>query len=491
MPGYETLNNALTEELLAEYLTKSSNPLAQYLPASSIKTITQDEFNARVRKDDIYINPFKYYTHPTTNLIIITTPIAANNFSDLLPHLSTLFPGKQLLLGLDGRGATEQHIVTAYVSADQGTIEIFDPKASNAKRFFSGEGGIGTLLSGLLRALNPFPKTSLPLAKTTANYYALGTQSFFDGVSCGYHNVANLLAGKELLEQGSEITRDGLLARTKNPVSEAATFLKEKAPQKVDSNFVSFVKKAWQDTMMPLENEAQRKALKFQHYFLGWPYQGKTSQKVLYFVSLRFLFQPVINLIRRPVEFTFNLISETANFLKNSLINWAPTNLFTQYLRSGLMLLSNAFQGLFKAAYLAVRTVTSPIVTYETLLGRKTPHTRGETRKENSESSPISVPNPSEKVSSGGSNVVTLFAKQGISTRSSSSDLRTKDFETVESEDEFTKIESPPPVSPGHSRDTQFGDSTTQLNTGKKKDDSVEGFSSLLTDTKTGKNSPQ
>lgn len=329
-----------------------------------------------------------------------------------MPHLDKLFPGKQLLLGLDGRGATEQHIVTTYISADKKTVDIFDPKASNAIRFFSGKGGTGTLLLGLLRALNPFPKSTLTFGEVTANYYALGTQSFFDGVSCGYHNVAAILACKELLEDGA-ITRDNLLAKIKNPVSEATQLLKEKAPKKVDSNFASFVKKAWQDTMMPVANKEQRQLLKFQNYFLGWPYQGTTNQKIIYFVTLRFLFQPIINLIRRPIEFSFNLLSETANFLKNTLINWAPTHLSTQYLRSGLMLLTYAAQGLFKGAYLLLRTFTSPMVNFELLQARKNPQAAREAHPIITESTVSAPLHSSDNVLSDGSNVVALFKEKG------------------------------------------------------------------------------
>ncbi|ASQ44580.1 hypothetical protein [Legionella clemsonensis] len=445
MPGYKRLNYTLTEKLLES----SINQLAQYSPETPIKTVTQEEFNTAVEREDVYINPFKYYTHPTINLIIITTPIAANNFAYLLPHLGTLFPGKQLLLGLDGQGATEQHIVTTYVSADQQTIEIFDPKASNAKRFFSGEGGIATLLLGVLRALSPFPKTHLSLAETTANYYTLGTQSFFDDVSCGYHNVANILACKELLEENSAITRKKLIEKTKNPVSEVAKLLKKNAPPKIDNKFASFVKKAWQDTMMPLASKEQRNSLKFQHYFLGWPYEGTTSQKVIYFLSLRFIFQPTINLIRRPIELMFNLLSETANFLKNSLINWAPTYLFTQYLRSSLLLLNAAFQGIFKTFYLVLRTFTSPLVTLELLQAKNNLHATKNTSGTIAASPAMSAPIlTSEKKLSSGSNVITLFEEKGINSASSKNLAKEDEVKMVmeqenDASDGLTVIEHP------------------------------------------------
>lgn len=65
MPGYKILNNKLTEQLLADHLQKSSNPLAQYFPKPSIETVTQEVFNTSVGSEELYINPFKYYTDPT------------------------------------------------------------------------------------------------------------------------------------------------------------------------------------------------------------------------------------------------------------------------------------------------------------------------------------------------------------------------------------------------------------------------------------------
>lgn len=322
-----------------------------------------------------YGNPFEYYVHPNNDLVIITTPLFAGDFATLLPQLSERFANQKLLLGLMGQGATEQHIVTTYVSEDRKSIEIFDPKASDPQRFFSGQKGIGTVLRGLLRALNPFPRSTIALSSdnnsdssvTKANYSSLGTQSFFDGVSCGYHNVANILACKKLIENGEEITVSNLLAQTKNPVSEAAKLLQEKniASHKVETSFLDFMKKAWQDTVMPLVSEKQKETLQFKHYFLGWPQNPTRAQQIFYFASFSFIAIPLINLVRRPVEFILNASAETANYAKNRLINWAPTNIASQYLRSGLLLLTYGIQGLFKAAYLVIRTVTSPITSFE------------------------------------------------------------------------------------------------------------------------------
>ncbi|WED42927.1 hypothetical protein [Legionella cardiaca] len=366
MPGFEVLGNHETEYLFAKHLT----PLT---------TVTTKDFFAVVKKH-VLGNPFRYYVDEENKLIIITTPLAANNFADLLPHLENFFAAKglppcQLLLGLDGQGATEKHIVTTYVSADKKTIEIFDPKASNAERFFSGEGGIGTIILGLLRSLNPFPKTKLPLAGTTANYHSLGTQSFFDGISCGYHNVANILACKDLIERGKPINPENLWKKTVNPVTESAAPLakEKKYAQIVDSSFSSFIKKAWLDTVMPLENDKQRNELQFQHYFLGWPKEDSLAKRIFYFASLSFITVPIINLVRRPIEFLFNATSEIANYAKNRLINWAPTNVLAQYLRSGLMLLAYGVQGLSKGVYLALRTLTSPITSFQAAQTIKNP----------------------------------------------------------------------------------------------------------------------
>ncbi|MDI9817994.1 MULTISPECIES: hypothetical protein [unclassified Legionella] len=367
MTGYLVLSNVETEHLLA--------PKPPIITGTVIANDIQDEKGNRLLS-----NPFSYYKHPDRNLIIITTPLPASEVNHCLKKIKSHLAGGEnvnynLLLGITGQGVTEQHIVTAYVR--DGEMDIFDPKASNPQRFFSGEGSTGSKFLSLLRSLNPFPHHQFNLADgTKANYHALGTQSFFDGVSCGYHYVANIMACKELIENGQAITAANLLTKTGNPVSESANILRidKNFKNKVDSNFLSFMKKAWLDTVMPLEKEEERSKLGFRHYLLGWP--KERGKQVIYFLTLSFIILPLINLIRRPVEFVFNALSETANYLKNRLINWAPTHPVSQYFRSALMLAAYGFQGLFKGAYLALRTVTSPISSVQAALAIKNPKLR-------------------------------------------------------------------------------------------------------------------
>lgn len=376
MVGYLVLDEKDSEALLAQKLQ----------PIHGVDDVTFNRIIG-VRAPVITKNLF-YYVDPVNNLIIVTTPINAAEFGELLTHLDNYFSkiglaNKQLLLSLTGRGVTEKHVVTAYCSAGRQNIQIFDSKASNPSKFFSSLAAtqLGTLVLSLFRSLVPSPRQTITLSDAsyrmypdnnqlgqnrqfTADYTALGTQSFFDGVSCGYHSAATILICRELIAAGEDINRENILARTNNPVNEATILLKETNPKKVNNAFFAFMKKAWFDTVMPLGDEKEREASYFRHYFLGWPKEGSVK-KALYLVFLGFIFFPLINSIRRPLEFTLNAFSEVANLAKNQLIAWAPTTPGRQYLRSALILLAYGFQGLFTGTYLLLRTVTSPITSFK------------------------------------------------------------------------------------------------------------------------------
>ncbi len=68
--------------------------------------------------------------------------------------------------------------------------------------------------------------------------------------------------------------------------------------------------------------------------------------------------------MKLPSEFLFSGLSESANYLKNRLISWAPKNNAAQYFRSGLLLSATGFQGLFKGLSLGIRTIASPLTSY-------------------------------------------------------------------------------------------------------------------------------
>lgn len=319
-------------------------------------------------------NEVSYYRE--NNTIVVLNPFDNSRYADLITSLERGGVGDldscHLLLGLKGDGVTEGHIVTAYLppvtKGKERRLQIFDPKTSDAHKFFHQPTGnrIATVILGLFRALIPRYSTQINAGDLPPiDYHALGTQSFFDPASCGYHTASNILTLKDMISSGTTIDRDSLLQASRSPVARSINSLRSKHSSSVDSGFGSFLKKAWQDTYMPLENEAEREKLHFGHYFMGWPKEKGAGQKVLYFATLGFLFNPLLNLIKLPTEFLLNALSETASYLKNALIATAPKNPLAQYLRSGALLAMNILQYLFKGISLLVRTVTSPVSSFK------------------------------------------------------------------------------------------------------------------------------
>ncbi|KTD63874.1 sulfite exporter TauE/SafE family protein [Legionella spiritensis] len=354
----------------------SETILSHHLEGETINTVGSDA------RENTLGNPFSYYLDIEHHIILVTTTIHANNVQALIESLQDHsgledeFHDYDILCGLIGPGITEQHIVAAhfppqdYYPAIQ--INLFDSKTSHVgKLFYQQVSRWGSLFGGLARALIPHynKKATIDVVERKSldvHYNTLGTQSLFDGVSCGYHCAANVMAAKNILENGEGITPANLLAQTSgSPVLKAAKILRhsgeEKKQNKVKSGYLDFIKKAWVDTYMPLEDDETRQRMGFQHYFLGWPHEGGFAKKVLYFAFLGFITNPLLNLIKLPTEFLFNTLSESASYLKNAIIAWKPDFVLTQYLRSGLLLMAYGLQGLFKGVSLATRIVTSPV----------------------------------------------------------------------------------------------------------------------------------
>ncbi|QRN03079.1 hypothetical protein GH742_03935 [Legionella sp. MW5194] len=360
MAGYTDLGNEATELILGKKFSDThvaeGNDLNQSFQYC-IETVDKDN-----------------------KLLVILTPIQHDlggvlaGFRKRIPELQTGQPRFHILAGVVGNGVTERHIASMYVPP-HGDIHFFDPKASDREKFFSDKltdrkFSWRRLIPALWNALSPRPTSSFTLSdgeneNRPAVHFALGTQSFFDGVSCGYHHAAQLLVLKDLIMHKKPVTVEALLDQLRNPVHESSEALQKTLYESMATNrFWAFMKKAWLDTYLPDKIEEERPALHFGHYFMGWPSKEGTLRQVGYFLTLGFIFNPLINVIKLP-ELVANGVSESFSFLKNSLIAWAPTHPATQFFRSGLLLTIIALQGLFKGLYFAIRTVTSPITSFK------------------------------------------------------------------------------------------------------------------------------
>ncbi|MBN9227059.1 MULTISPECIES: hypothetical protein [Legionella] len=313
------------------------------------------------------------------NVVMVHESIPVQSLEAFFKFLETRpdLTKKHILFGVIGQGATEQHIVAMHLPPNGAQAKVYDSKYSNPERFFAREPSKNTITGiakGLFHALNPFasPEQTVNLSHfnaqqiKSASYYSFGTQSFFDGVTCGYHtgSLIKTLAGFLEQDPNANPSPKQLLDATTAPVSTSAQKLcMHKAPRVPETSFFSFVKKAWQDTFLPLVAEEERDAHHFGHYFMGWPQAN--GSKIAYFITLKFITAPITNLLSLAVEFPLNLLSEASSFIKNKLFSWAPTNGVTQSIRSVLLLTTMGLQGLFQGAYYLLRTITSPMASFK------------------------------------------------------------------------------------------------------------------------------
>ncbi|WP_454784857.1 hypothetical protein [Legionella sp. WA2024007413] len=310
------------------------------------------------------------------DVVIVHNSIPVKSLNHFLNYLEeNNLTNKHVLFGVEGQGATEQHIVTMHLPPN-GVPKIYDSKYSNPKRFFASNRSKNTvigILGAAFHSLNPWASKELNVDLNhisskripSATYYSLGTQSFFDGITCGYHTGSLIEILADRLNSNFDPSPQNLLDALKNPVTDAAAKLQtQNAPKTLDMSIFSFWKKAWQDTFLPLIDTQVRDNYHFGHYFLGWPSDPKGS-KLAYFITLKFITAPLTNLLSFFTEFPLNFLSETFSFLKNITLSWAPTNWFTQSIRSALLLVTMGLEGLFKGAYYLTRTITSPITSFK------------------------------------------------------------------------------------------------------------------------------
>ncbi|HHF0523880.1 TPA: hypothetical protein ACTUT5_000424 [Legionella anisa] len=309
------------------------------------------------------------------NVVIVRDSIPVGSLNALFKYLATRkdLAQKHILLGVEGQGVTEQHIVTMHLPPNGANPIVYDSKHGDSKRFFSlppSKNTFGNKIRSALRALNPNTDQTVDLSHLgceqikSATYHSFGTQSFFDGITCGYHtgNLIKTLA--DLLEQGMNPSPEQLVEASRNPITTSAQLVKETFPERVDMSILAFLKKAWQDTFLPLKKNEEKSQYHFGHYFMGWPSKPNGS-KLAYFLTLKFLTTPLTNLLSLVTEFPLNLLSQTFSFLKNKILSWAPTHGVTQGIRSFSLLLTMGLQHLFKGASYLIRTITSPLASYK------------------------------------------------------------------------------------------------------------------------------
>src|SRR3989338_9543918 len=126
---------------------------------------------------------------------------------------------------------------------------------------------------------------------------------------------------------------------------------------------MSALRRAWQHTMMPLEDDRTRNKLHFLQYFMGMPIGGYTSW-MSYIFLLGFIIYPLTNALKAVTEFPLILLSE---FFEDATLNlsfWDPKTNLTRFLQPYLVSTADWMEKLFYVLYIEVRLITSPIFSF-------------------------------------------------------------------------------------------------------------------------------
>lgn len=315
------------------------------------------------------------YVNFHSKTIIFTDPVQAFNYKSTIEQVDQQLKDKNekyssidefhLLMGLTGRGYSEQHIVMAYRGAKDNTLQLFDSKTSDIEKFFSWQPSslaqsILTGLTGLLRSAQAnYHFEGSALNDISISYHSLGTQSLFDGVSCGYFASGYILEVKSLIESGRVKAINAERLRLCN---EAQLSMMDTVGDYANTVYKRFILKAWNDTYKPLKSQQDER---FANYFLGWPKDKGIANKLFYFATLEFILKPAISLLRLPTEFASRAVAESADFVANEIYTWSPKRPVLQTGRSFLLGLSFVGQGMAKALALAIRTVIAPVDSFK------------------------------------------------------------------------------------------------------------------------------
>ena len=383
MPGFKMLGHSDSQFLLTDQFLLKKNGIAP----ESILSFPPNKNLA---------NEIKYIFQPANPLakeslprVILFSSIAAGNLSseflEILKRLSeTHFKQNfaqvqvqkyDLIFSLTGQGSTENHITAAYANITVGMIPevtLIDSKTTNPDRFFGSQKSnrVWAVLEAFFKSFLFNPDRDLHKVEfndqsgsKTINVKRIitGTQSLFDGVTCGFHTVAAMNALVTLIKEGKEISGANILGKDKdgnpilgNPVRTGQALLRSKAPEKVKSNLLDFLGEAWSKTYTTSSDGNTS--------FFEYPSKGTAAQKVAYFIpTFRFLTAPLTNMVKLPTELVVHGVAEFFDFLQTQLNALLLTNPVFQGLRTLAVGLSFLCRGIFLGLSRVLRCVFSPV----------------------------------------------------------------------------------------------------------------------------------
>jgi hypothetical protein len=354
-------------------------------------------------------NRATYLIDEQNKQIIFATPLNTVNVSDYLSALQEKLVGNCLddysvVLPIIGKGITEQHIVALYKPKGYSKKAlVIDSKTSDPESFFkfskqTFSQKFSGAFKGIFRALIPnYQKTLRPenVYFESVDYLSTGYQSYFDGVSCGYHTLSTILKLVSILERNSkndaeletktpqqEVLSPAKLGSLLNSVSNdplikenLSSALNEMIYSKKEGSafphYRHYAASAWEKALFNGVNEETRKNQKFQHIVFGWPLENRLSHKIIYFLSLTFVLHPLKLLLNLIVTLPINLLTEALQYWQDKVFLAEPKASITQYTRSAFLLIIYPLLGLSKALSFSATQLFSLLTPFEKILAPK------------------------------------------------------------------------------------------------------------------------
>lgn len=306
------------------------------------------------------------------NILLITSPLSgnANENEPLYTEVINAILGNanyHIVAALTGEGITEGHVTTLYSPQPQQNTNreytIFDSKTSDMEALLKSPNttknpgptkrtiDLWKIIKGLFRDFF-YPSFETESRDKNIHYISLGTQSFFDPVSCGYHTIENIKHIINIIKQNKPVNRDNLLAK----IAEKKNNIRANQANTDDTKFQNIAILAFQKTFSSIDHNQG-----FLSNLMGWPATSGWLGKTAYIALGGWLFRPLANLIKAVTELPIALLLETARYAKFTLFCTAPTGVISQYARGLGIMLAYTAEGASIAARTLMRTVTAPI----------------------------------------------------------------------------------------------------------------------------------
>ena len=343
-------------------------------------------------KHDLDLGNYRVTYFLNDNICVITTPMLTQNpkqsfakeplFEHLMPALLedlTLqhksLENTQIIVPLIGSGATERHITTLYID-NNANFTIFDSKLSNPEQFLSDSGAPGwhflTIVAGILRSLfnwkysNHVQCEQAHAPLNDVQYEGLGTQSFMDGITCGYHTMGTMKVISKLLANKQPVTRESVLQQleTHNPIQESLAMLAS-ADHFVDNELSTFLTHAWQKSFHYSDKKES-----FDHFFLGVPHADESP---LWGIITPFLF--IKNCVKSLTEVPIALTASFFDYLRNRLYQTAPTHWYSKLARTVGLGLCHTLYGITEGVRLVLTLIFSPCALFREKYAKHDPAT--------------------------------------------------------------------------------------------------------------------